>query len=235
MNRLQDLKIIEPVQFSDWAAPIVPVLKNDGTVRICGDYKITINKNAKLDKYPIPQIEDLFAKLAGGKPFTKLDLSHAYQQIELDEESRQYSTINIHRGLFCYTRLPFRISSAPSIFQRAMENLLQGISKVCVYIDNILITGSTRAEHLQKISQILKRLQNAGMRLKKNKCAFMLPSVEYLGHTISAQGLHASKSKVSGVVDAPKPKDVTELRSFIGLVNYYAKFLPDLATTLAPL
>ncbi len=74
LNRLQDLKIIEPVQFSDWAAPIIPVLKNDGTVRICGDYKITINKAAKLDKYPIPRIEDLFAKLAGGKSFTKLDL-----------------------------------------------------------------------------------------------------------------------------------------------------------------
>ncbi len=142
----------------------------------------------------------------GGNSFTKLDFSHAYQQIELDVESQQYSTNNPHHGLLHYTRLPFGILSALSIFQRPMENLLQGISKVCVYIDDTLITGSTRAEHLQKISQVLEQLQNAGIILKKYKCAFMLPPVEYLGHTISAQGLHASKSKVSGVVGAPKPR-----------------------------
>ena len=133
LDRLQQQNVIEPVQFSDWAAPIVPVPKSDGSVRICGDYKVTVNKAAKVDQYPIPRIDDLFASLAGGKRFSKLDLSHAYQQVQLDESSRQYVTINTHKGLFRYNRLPFGVSSVPSIFQRIMETLLQGIPGVCVY------------------------------------------------------------------------------------------------------
>ena len=105
----------------------MPVRKSDGGVQICGDYKITVNRAAKLEKYPIPRIEELFASLSGGKTFSKLDLSHAYLQIPLDEQSQPYVTINMHKGLFRYTRLPFGIASAPSIFQRVMENLLQGI------------------------------------------------------------------------------------------------------------
>ena len=217
LERLQSQGIIEPVQFSDWAAPIVPVPKSDGNIRICGDYKVTINRAAKLDKYPIPRINDLFASLAGGKTFSKLDLSHAYQQIQLDEESRQYVTINTHRGLFRYNRLPFGVSSAPSIFQRVMETLLQGIPGVCVYLDDILITGHTEAEHLENLTEVLRRLAKGGMRLKKNKCAFMLDSVDYLGHTISADGLRTSEAKIKGIVNAPTPQNVSELRSFLGL------------------
>ena len=227
--------MIEPIQFSDWAAPIVPVIKSDGSVRICGDYKVTVNQAAKVDHYPIPRIDDLFASLSGGKKFTKLDLSHAYQQVQLDEASRQYVTINTHKGLFQYNRLPFGVSSAPSIFQRIMETLLQGIPGVCVYIDDILITGRTDQEHLEHLAEMLRRLKEAGMRLKKGKCAYLLPSVEYLGHTISAEGLRTADSKVEAIVNAPAPKNVAELRSFLGLVNYYAKFLPNLATTLSPL
>ena len=235
LERLQALGVIRPVQFSDWAAPIVPVLKGDGRLRICGDYKVTINKAAKLEKYPIPRIEELFASLAGGKTFSKLDLSHAYLQIPLDEASRQYVTINTHKGLFEYLRLPFGVASAPSIFQRVMENLLQGIPRVCVYIDDILVTGATEEEHLANLAQVLQRLESAGMRLKQEKCAFLLKSVSYLGHVISAEGLHTADSKVKAVVDAPDPRNISELRSFLGMVNYYGKFLPNLATTLSPL
>ena len=131
LERLQCQGVIEPVEFSDWAAPIVPVVKGDGTVHLCGDYKITVNKAAKQDHYPIPRIEDLFASLAGGKEFTKLDLSHAYQQVKLDEASCPYVRINTHKGLFRYNQLPFGVSSAPAIFQRIMETLLQGIPGVC--------------------------------------------------------------------------------------------------------
>ena len=139
LDRLVADGVLEAVQFSDWAAPIVPVLKSDKkTVRICGDFKLTVNQASKLDHYPIPKIEDLFAQLAGGKSFTKLDLSQAYQQLVLEEESKDLTTINTQRGLFRFNRLPFGISSAPGIFQRVMESILKGIPGVVVYIDDIL-------------------------------------------------------------------------------------------------
>ncbi len=134
----------EPVEVSDWAAPIVAVLKSDKTsIRICGDFRMTINPVSRLDAYPIPKIEDLFAMLTKGKWFTKIDLSNAYQQLLLDEESRKYVVINTSKGLFRYTRLPFGISSAPGIFQRVIESVLRGIPGVAVYLDDILITGNS--------------------------------------------------------------------------------------------
>ena len=227
LQRLQSMGVIQPVQFVDWA-----VMKSDGRVRICGDYKITVNRAAKVEKYPIPRIEELFSSLAGGKSFSKLDLSHAYLQVPLDEDSCHYMTINTHRGLFQYKRLPFGVASAPAIFQRVTETRISG---VCVYIDDILVTGSSEREHLNNLVQVLERLESAGMRLKKEKCAFLLPSVSYLGHIISEEGLRTAESKVRAIVDAPEPRNVGELRSFIGMVNYYGRFLPDLATLLAPL
>ena len=158
LERLQLQGIIEPVKFSDWAAPIVPVLKKDGGIRICGDYKLTVNRAAKVDTYPLPRIDDLFAALAGGKAFSKLDLAHAYQQVPLDEAARKYVTINTQKGLFQYTRLPFGVSSAPAIFQRIMDNLLQGIPQVCVYLDDILVTGKSTEEHLKNLEEVLSRL-----------------------------------------------------------------------------
>ena len=133
LDRLHQQGIIEPVQFSDWAAPIVPVLKQNGSVQICGDYKLTVNEVAKLDTYPLPCIEDLFSSLSGGKYFSKLDLAQDYLQLPLDEASRKYVTINTQKGLYQYTRLPFGVASAPSIFQRTMDSLLPGIPKVCIY------------------------------------------------------------------------------------------------------
>ena len=157
-------------------------------------------QGGKAGEVPIPRIEELFASLAGGKTFSKLDLFHAYLQIPLDEASSQYVTINTHKGLFVYLRLPFGVASAPSIFQRVMENLLQGIPRVCVYIDDILVTGATEEEHLANLAQVLQRLKTAGMRLKREKCTFLLTSVAYLGHI---EGLHTSDSKVKVVVEAP--------------------------------
>ena len=137
LEQLQTQRVIRPVQFVEWAAPIVPVMKGDGRVRTCGEYKVTINRAAKLNRYPIPRTEELFTSLSGGKAFTKLDLSHACLQVPLEEESRRYVTINMHKGLFEYNRLPFGVASAPSIFQRVMENLLQGVCGVCVYLEDI--------------------------------------------------------------------------------------------------
>ena len=143
--------------------------------------------------------------------------------------------INTHKGLFRYNRLPFGISAAPAIFQRTIEGILQGIPSVCVYLDDILITGATEQEHLKNLDQVLNRLQQSGMRLKKKKCAFMLPAVEYLGHHISGEGLRPTQEKVRAIMDAPAPKDTTQLRAFLGLINYYGKFIDQLSMMLAPL
>ena len=235
IERLEKDGVIEPVQFSDWAAPVVPVVKPDNSVRLCGDYKVTVNRVAKLDVYPLPRIEEILASLAGGTTFTKLDLAHAYQQVQLDEESKKFTTINTSKGLYQYNRLPFGIASAPAIFQRTMEGLLQGIPNVSVYLDDILITGKSDEEHLKTVEEVLVQLEKAGLRLKRSKCKFMLPSIEYLGHIISASGLQPTKEKVRAIAEAPAPHNVSQLKSFLGLLNYYAKFLPQLSTLLAPL
>ena len=230
------LGIIEPIQLVEWAAPIVPVLKADKkSVRICGDFKMTVNSASKLDTYPIPKVDDLFARLTGGICFSKLDLSQAYQQLELEENSKQFVVIKTHKGLFRYTRLPFGISSAPGIFQQTMESLLQDIPSVVVYIDDILIRGASEEEHLGNLEQVLSRLEAAGLRLKKNKCTLMAESVTYLGHRIDKDGLHPTQEKVEAVQNAPTPKNVSELKLYLGLLSYYAKFLPNLATVIAPL
>ena len=235
LTRLQEADVIEPVQFSDWAAPIVSVLKPDGSLRICGDYKITINKAAKAESYPLPRAVDLFAKVSGGKTFSKLDIRSAYQQIPLQESSQECVTINTPKGLFRYKRLPFGVHSAPAIFQRAMEGLLRDIPSTVVYIDDILVTGSTEEEHLQNLEAVLSRLEEEGLTLKKEKCQFMMEEVEYLGHVISAEGLRPATSKARAILEAPTPKNVSQLRSFLGMVNYYGKFVDNLSTRLAPL
>ena len=236
LDRLEREGIIEPVQFAEWVAPVVPVLKQDKkSLRLCGDFKLTVNKASKLYKYPIPKIEYLFARLAGGKSFSKLDMAQAYQQLVLDEESREYVVINTHRGPYRYNRLPFGLSSAPGIFQRVMESVLRGIPGVVVYLDDILITAPTDEEHVVTVAVVLERLKEAGLRLKKEKCVFLAPSVIYLGHLIDSQGLHPVQEKVQAIQEAPQPTNVTQLKSYLGLLSYYSKFLRNLSTAMAPL
>ena len=233
LDHLQLQGVITPVQFSDWAAPIVPVVKTDGSIRVCGDYKVTVNAVSKLDAYPLPHVEDLFTALSGGQLFSKLDLSHAYQQLLLDE-SKKFTTINTTRGLFQYQCLPFGISSAPTIFQRTIDSLLQGLPNVIVYLDDILVTGVNK-DHLCNFNHVMDRLEPAGLTLKQSKCVFMTESVEYLGHVIDRDGLHPSQEKLHAIQEAPEPHNITEFKSFLGLLNYYAKFLPNLANVLFPL
>ena len=126
LDRLESIGILKRVDYSDWSTPIVPVPKPDGSVRICGDYSVTLNRFMKAEYYPLPRLEELFAILRGGVSFTKIDLSDAYHQIELDEESKALTTINTHRGLYQYQRLCFGLSSAPSIFERLMDSSNQG-------------------------------------------------------------------------------------------------------------
>ncbi len=194
-----------------------------------------MNQALTVDQYPLPKPEELFATLANGHKFTKLDLRQAYLQMELDESSRPYVTINTHQGLYQYTRLPFGIASAPAIFQRLMENILQGIPSVVCYIDDILVTGTSEDDHMKNLNKVLSRLEKHGFRLKQEKCTFLAHSVEYLGHRIDKEGISALPRKVEAIANAPQPTNVQELRSFLGLINYYGKFIQDLATLLYPL
>ena len=235
LDRLEQAGVLERVDHSEWATPIVVVPKKDGRVRICGDYKVTVNPVLDINQYPLPRPEDLFATLAGGKHFTTLDLSHAYNQIVLDDEARKFLTINTHRGLYRYNRLPFGVASAPALFQRTMDTILQGLDGVICYIDDILISGKTEEEHLEILRKVLQRLKEHGIRLKKSKCEFLKPSVQYLGHRIDADGIHATDSKLKAITEAPTPKNLQELRSFLGLLNYYGRFIPRLSSLIHPL
>ena len=143
--------------------------------------------------------------------------------------------ISTHKGLFQYNRLPFGVAAALSIFQQAMETLLQDLPGVYIYLDNISITGKTDQEHLNNLHAVLLKLSGAGMRLKPEKCFFMLQEVEYLGHTISSKGIQPTTNKIRAIVEAPQPKNVSQLKSFFGMLNYYEKFLPNLSTHLASL
>ena len=129
----------------------------------------------------------------------------------------------------------FGVASAPAIFQRYMETLMQGLDGVSVYLDDILVTGRTLEEHLHTLEKVLKTLQEAGLRANLDKCAFLMKSIEYLGHIIDQDGLHPTQEKVRAIKEAPQPRNITELRSFLGIINYYGKFMPDLSTKLSPL
>ena len=142
--------------------------------------------------------------------------------------------VNTHQGLYRYTRLPFGVASAPAVFQRAMDSILQGMSHVICYIDDILVTGATADEHDRNLDEVLRRLQEHGVGLKQEKCSFFNDSVEYLGHHISETGIHTTEEKTKAILDAPGPKNIQELRSFLGLLNYYAKFTCFLTVSFEP-
>jgi hypothetical protein len=181
LDRLQSEGVLVGVEKSDWAAPIVVVRKGDGSVRVCGDYKVTINPFLDMSQYPMPNPRDLFATLVGGKRFTRLNLKQAYQQMRVSPDSQQYLTVNTHKGLFAYTRMPFGISSAPGIWQKAMDSILAGIPGVLCYLDDMLVVGQNEGEHNERLIAVLERLDRAGMKLKIDKCEFNQPRVEYLG------------------------------------------------------
>ncbi|GBP03502.1 Uncharacterized protein K02A2.6 [Eumeta japonica] len=162
LDKLIETGILKSVNYSDYATPITPVLKSDGTVRVCGDYSVTLNKVLHIDRYPLPRIEELFARLHEGKEFSKLDLSMAYMQLELTEDSQPLTCINTHRGLFQFTRLVFGLSSAPAIFQKTMERILAGIEGICIFLDDILISGPNKDTHRKRLNEVLNRLQEAG-------------------------------------------------------------------------
>ncbi|XP_030039241.2 uncharacterized protein K02A2.6 [Manduca sexta] len=235
LNRLVGLAILVPINHSQYATPIVPVLKSNGQVKIAGDYSITLNNDLIIEKYPLPRIEEVFANIGGGEQYSKIDLKNAYNQYMLDESCQELTTINTHKGLYKYTRLVYGLANAPAIFQKSMETLLSGIDGISIWLDDVCITGHDKVTHLKRLSEVLGRLRDAGLRLEKNKCEFFKDSVTYLGYVISKKGIKTCPNKTQAILNAPEPTNVTEVKRFLGMVNYYRNFIPNASSMLSPL
>ena len=233
LDKLVEEDIIESVKFSDWASPIVPVLKDDKSMRICGDFKY-VNTCIACEKYPLPRLEEIFAVVCKSKIFSKIDLKDAYLQLPIDEESQKLLVINTSKGLFKYKRLPFGVSSAPAIFQRFMSQLLMNVEGVIAFLDDIFIGGETQEEHDERLNRVLRELQKNNVSINK-KSVINTDKLEYLGYVISGDGIRPSPQKLTAILEAPSPKSVSEVKSFLGMVTYYSRFIPRFSTILAPL
>ena len=237
-DRLLREDIMEPIEMSEWATPIVTKIKPDGSLRICCDFSLTVNRVAKLDKYPMPSIEHVHSKLANAACFSEIDLSHAYHQMQMNPESTKYMVINTHRGLFRYKRLSFGIHSAPGIFQRFMDMLLSDIPNVLCHMDNIIIVhykSESRDQHLKTIEEVLKRLNERNIRINLQKSSFLKEVLESLGFTVTSEGLKPTESKLNAIQNAPRPTNIKQVEAYLGLLQFYHKFLPNLATITEPL
>ena len=181
-----------------------------------------INKDTVPDCFPIPQIDDLIDKAGRckGKVFTTLDLMKGYHQIRVHSESTAFTC---HKGNFQYRRMPFGLTNAPATFQRLMSQLFSGKDWdfVFVYLDDLLIVTKSMLEHLDHLKKVLNRLMEFGLKLKPKKCAFAREQVDYLGHTLSTEGMRPNSAKDEAVENFPKPKSSKEIKSFLGLVNFY--------------
>ncbi|XP_055858008.1 uncharacterized protein K02A2.6-like [Episyrphus balteatus] len=234
INKLLQEGIIEKVnEPSQWISPVVPVPKGDD-VRICIDMR-RANEAVQRENHPLPTMEDFLPHIGKGRFFTKLDVKDAFHQVEISEESRPITTFITRKGLFRYTRLMFGIACAPELFQKIMEQILVGCKGCLNYMDDIIIYGET-IEHLNKrVAKVLETLKSHNVMLNRAKCIFGVTELEFLGHKLSACGIAPTQSKVEAVKNFRCPSSVAEVRSFLGLVNFVGKFIPNLANLTEPL
>ncbi|KAK6765279.1 hypothetical protein RB195_025275 [Necator americanus] len=236
IDRLVSMHVLEPVDDSEWAAPIVVVQKKNGSIRLCADYLTGLNDALEQNQHLLPTPENpTFTKLNGGRYFSQLDFSETYLQLEANDVSKQLLTINTHRGLYRFNRLQFGVKPAPGIFQQCMDALIAGLDGTAAYLVDILVTGRTIGEHNARLEAVLKRIQDYGFRFRLDKCAFLQTEITYLGFVINAQGRRPDPGKIKAIQKMPAPKDVSQLRSFLGLINFYGNFVKDLHNLRAPL
>lgn len=234
--KMVDSGVLSKVTYSKWASPIVIVpKKNSNDIRLCVDFKKTINRSIDSEHCVLPLPSDIFASLNGGIYFCVIDLKGAYQQLQISESSKELFTINTHIGLFRYNRLTYGISSAPGIFQCIMDAILSNLSKTKCYLDDILIHGSSLEECYKNVRKVLERLREFNVKINEEKCKFFKQSVEFLGHKIDSQGIHPTNEKLECIQKAPSPQNVTQLKSYLGILNYYGKFIHMLSAKLKPL
>lgn len=221
---------------SPWAAPITLVKKKDNTKRLCIDYR-KLNSITIDDKQPIPRIQDVIDQLHNSKFFTTLDVTCGYWHVPIDPVDIPKTAFVTHNGHFEWHVMPFGLKNAPSTFQRIIQNVLGSLlnNGTINYLDDIIVYSETLEQHFELLSTIFQRLKQHNIKLKLSKCTFVQPEVEYLGHVISFNSVKPSSRQVKAVTDFPEPKNVTEIRRFLGLAGFYRRFIPNFASIAEPL
>lgn len=201
-EKIQDIlkrDIIKKIVYSDWASQIVLAPKKDGSVRICCNFKPTLNPNLEGNGYPIPNIDEILFTLNGNRCFSVIDLAGAYLQLELDEQSQQLTTVNTPWGLFSFKRLPFGVKTAPGILQEVMDRILNGLPGVVSYFDDILIGATSKSECVSRTRMVLSRLVEYNVQANFDKCVFFKTETDYLGHHVSDKGVSPTASKIKAI------------------------------------
>ena len=226
---------------SPYGAPVLFVKKKDGSMRLCVDYR-ALNAVTVKNCYPLPKIDELLDRLHGAQVFSKLDLAQGYHQVRMAEADIPKTAFRCQFGHFEFKVLPFGLCNAPSTFQALMNKVLRKapgsaelLDFVIVYLDDILVFSKTEEEHLQHLEEVCKRLQAESLYAKRSKCCFGMKEVGFLGHTVSARGLATERDKVQAVQDWPVPTNQTEMASFLGLANFYRRFIQNYAEISVPL
>ncbi|XP_041362042.1 uncharacterized protein K02A2.6-like [Gigantopelta aegis] len=234
IDRLVKKNVLAPVSVpTDWVSSMVVCNKQSG-IRLCIDPK-PLNKALKRNHYPLPTIDDILPELSTAKLFTVLDAKDGFWHVVLDEESSYLTTFSTPFGRYRWKWMPFGISPAPEEFQRRLQEALEGLEGVAVVTDDILLYALDEADHDRKLVLLLRRCQEKGIRLNKDKMKFKQTEVKYVGHTLTASGLKPDPAKVEAIIKMPPPSDKQGVQRLIGMVNYVAKFAPQLATVTAPI
>ena len=225
--------IIEP-SMSDWNFPVIVVKKKSGEIRPCIDMR-ALNKQVCVQSYPLPRVDEMLSALGGCSIFTSLDLRSAYHQVELTDDSKDCTAFTVNFQKYNFTKLPFGYKNAPSVFQSIMCRVLQELlGKLCfVFLDDILIFSKNINDHLKDVEKVLSNLRAANLKLKLEKCVFFKDNIKFLGHSISKEGIQCVNNEK--VLKMPQPTNVKELQRFLGLANYFRKFIPVFSRIAEPL
>lgn len=232
LERMTSLGVIEKVEEpTEWVNSMVCVKKANGDLCVCMDPK-DLNANIQREHYQIPTREEIISEMAGAKFFTKLDASQGFWQLKLHKDSTRYCTFNTPFGRYSFLRMPFGISSAPEVFHRAMEHIIEGIEGVRVYVDDIVLWGSTIEQHNKRLMDVLQRVQKYGLKLNKDKCQFGAKEITFLRDKLSEGGVEPDKSKVQAILKMPRPTDRKAVLRVMGMINFVGKFIPNLSSKI---